>query len=207
MNRKEHWENIYTTKADDEVSWTQREPEASLLLIREVASSGRVIDVGSGTSILIERLLDSQYSLTVLDISQAALNRARQKLGERALYVRWVVADITTVGAIGEFDVWHDRAVFHFLTAKEDRQKYVQLAAQSIPVGGHLIVGTFALDGPEKCSGLVVERYDRQKLIHEFGEHFAFKREHSESHSTPWGKLQHFYFAVFERTNPGPTKS
>jgi len=116
MSRKEHWENVYTTKTDNEVSWTQTDPRTSFTLITEVARHGKVIDVGGGTSVLTDRLLDAGFAVTVLDISQAALNRARQRLGARASQVRWIAADVTAIGDLGAFDVWHDRAVFHFLT-------------------------------------------------------------------------------------------
>lgn len=201
MDRKTHWETIYSTKSDDEVSWTQSDPEISLKLIQEATSGGRLVDVGSGTSVLIERLLQLPYRLTVLDISQAALNRAMQRLGDRASQIKWLTADVTTVEEIGTFDVWHDRAVFHFLTEPTDRRKYINLAARSIPAGGHLIIGTFALNGPEKCSGLIVERYDGKKLIGEFGEFFNMKKEFSDSHTTPWGKSQLFYYAILERND------
>jgi rhodanese-related sulfurtransferase len=201
MSQKEHWENVYATKADNEVSWTQTDPRTSLMLINEVAPRGTVIDVGGGTSVVADRLLDAGYSLTVLDISEAALVRARQRLGARASQVRWVAADVTTIGDLGTFDVWHDRAVFHFLTDPADRRKYVALAERSIPVGGHLVIGSFALDGPEKCSGLSVERYDGKKLDSEFRAGFIRTKELAEMHVTPWGKPQQFHYAVFERAN------
>jgi SAM-dependent methyltransferase len=199
MDRKAHWENVYGTKSDSEVSWTQSDPRASLELIHEVATGGDVIDVGGGTSVLVDRLLDDGYGVSVLDISEAALLRAKERLGERASRVRWIVSDVTTAPNLGTFDIWHDRAVFHFLTDPEDRTKYVALAKGSVKVGGHLIMGTFALDGPEKCSGLAVERYDGAKLAAALGPGFRLKKELSETHLTPWGKPQAFFFAVFER--------
>lgn len=201
MSRKEHWENVYATKTDAEVSWTQVDPRTSLMLITEVAPRGMVIDVGGGTSVLVDRLLDAGYALTVLDISQGALDRARQRLGARASQVRWVAGDVTAVDDLVPFDVWHDRAVFHFLTDPGDRRKYIALAERSVPVGGHLVIGTFALDGPEKCSGLPVERYDGKKLAAELGNGFYLKKELAETHLTPWGKPQQFHYAVFERVN------
>jgi len=155
-----HWETVYTSKGDAELSWTQAEPAASLALIEEVCPAGRVIDVGGGTSLLAARLLDRGYAVTVLDISQAAIDRARQRLGARAGEVGWVVADVTAAPDLGTFDVWHDRAVFHFLTAPADRAAYAALLARTVPAGGHAVIATFALDGPEKCSGLEVRRYD-----------------------------------------------
>jgi SAM-dependent methyltransferase len=200
MSRQEHWEEIYSSKSEDEFSWTQTDPRISLSLINEIAHRrGTVIDVGGGSSMLADRLLDAGYSLTVLDISQAALARARQRLGAKASQVRWVAADVTTVGDLGTFEVWHDRAVFHFLTDAGDRRKYVALAERSIPRGGHLVIGTFAFDGPEKCSGLSVERYDGTKLDAEFGGGFVRTKDLTEIHITPWGKPQQFLYAVFER--------
>lgn len=201
MSRKEHWENVYVTKTDSEVSWTQADPRTSLTLINEVAPRGTVIDVGGGTSLLADKLLEAGYAVTVLDISQAALDRAQLRLGERASKIRWVADDVTDAGDLGAFDVWHDRAVFHFLTDAGDRRKYIALAERCVGVGGHLVIGTFALDGPEKCSGLPVERYDGKKLAAELGAGFNLKKELAETHMTPWGKPQQFLYAVFERAN------
>jgi len=200
MSRKEHWEEIYSSKSDNELSWTQADPRLSLTLINEVAhGQGTVVDVGGGNSVLADRLLDAGYAVTVLDISESALAGARQRLGARASQVRWIAADVTTVRDLGTFDVWHDRAVFHFLTDPGDRRKYIALAERSIPLGGHLVIGTFALDGPEKCSGLSVERYDGKKLDTEFVAGFARTKDLTETHMTPWGKPQQFHYAVFER--------
>lgn len=199
MSRKEHWENVYAAKRDDELSWTQADPGTSLMLIKEAAPHGKVIDVGGGTSVLSDRLLDAGYAVTVLDISQAALDRAQQRLGARAARARWIAADVTAAGELGTFDVWHDRAVFHFLTDAADRRQYAALAERSIPAGGHLVIGTFALDGPEKCSGLPVERYDGKKLAAELGAGFVLQREIAETHLTPWGKPQQFQYSVFRR--------
>ncbi|HOV77532.1 MAG TPA: class I SAM-dependent methyltransferase, partial [Sedimentisphaerales bacterium] len=148
MDRKEHWESIYLTKADAEMSWTQPDPRSSLALIREACPSGSVIDVGGGTSVLVDRPLDAGYAVVVLDISEAALVRARDRLGTRAGEVRWIVADVTVVPDLGPFDVWHDRAVFHFLTDPTDRAAYVSMLSRAVPVGGHVVIATFALDGP-----------------------------------------------------------
>jgi SAM-dependent methyltransferase len=159
MGTKEHWENVYVAKSDSDVSWTQPDPQMSLALIVEVCSPpGRVIDVGGGTSPLVERLLDAGYAVTVLDISDAALARSRERLAERASSVRWLAADITAAPEVGQYDVWHDRAVFHFLTRPEDRQRYVELVTRELPPEGHAVIATFSLDGPEMCSGLPVQR-------------------------------------------------
>jgi SAM-dependent methyltransferase len=202
MSRKDHWDSIYSAKTDGEISWTQTDPRTSLSLIHEVLPRGAIIDVGGGTSVLAQRLIEEGYALTVLDISQAALARSKERLGERATEVRWVVADVTGIDDVGRFDLWHDRAVFHFLTDPGDRRRYVALAERSVAVGGHVVIGTFALDGPDKCSGLPVERYDGRKLTEAFGDSFALKREIAETHVTPWGKPQRFTFALLERVTP-----
>jgi SAM-dependent methyltransferase len=199
VSRKEHWESVYTSKGDAEVSWTQAEPRTSLSLIEGVCPSGRVIDVGGGTSVLAGRLVEAGHRVTVLDISEAALRRARERLGEGAGRVRWVVADVTRGPVLEPADVWHDRAVFHFLTEPAARAAYVDLLVKTVPVGGHAIIATFALDGPEKCSGLPVCRYDGAALASELGERLALLRSLPETHLTPWGKPQSFQYGVFRR--------
>ena len=194
-----HWETVYTSKSDAELSWTQQEPTTSLTLIEDVCPAGRVIDVGGGTSLLAERLLDRGYAVTVLDISQAAIDRARQRLGARITEVSWIVADVTAGPDLGTFDVWHDRAVFHFLTASGDRAAYAALLARTVPVGGHAVIATFAPDGPEKCSGLEVRRYDGRALAAELGPRFHVLRSVPELHRTPWGAVQSFQYSLFER--------
>src|SRR5687767_5881994 len=154
---KEHWEAVYTAKSDAEVSWTQPDPRLSLSLITEVCPPpGRVVDVGGGTSALAERLMEGGYDVAVLDIAEAALARARNRLGGRADRIRWIAADVTAHPDLGEFDVWHDRAVFHFLTDPSQRAAYTSLLRKTIRVGGNAVISTFALDGPDSCSGLPV---------------------------------------------------
>ena len=199
MSVKEHWEKLYSSMPDSEVSWTQPEPRTSLSLIREACPSGRIIDVGGGTSVLADRLLDAGYSVAVLDISAAALDRARDRLHTRADQVLWTVADVTAAPDLGTFDVWHDRAVFHFLTKPADRAAYVALLRGTVPVGGHVIIATFAMDGPEKCSGLPVQRYDGRSLRAELGVGFDLVKSVPEVHLTPWGKPQPFQYSVFGR--------
>ena len=158
-----------------------------------------MIDVGGGASLLAERLLERGYSVTVLDISKTAIDRARSRIGDRASQIQWIVADVTENPQLGSFEVWHDRAVFHFLTASADRAAYTALLARTVPVGGHLIIATFALDGPEKCSGLEVRRYDGQKLSSELGPRFDLLRSVPELHLTPWGGRQSFQYSLFKR--------
>lgn len=195
-----HWNSLYATNMDSEVSWTELEPRRSLSLIASACPApARVIDVGGGTSPLPGRLLDAGYEVAVLDISEVALAESRRRLGARADQVRWVPADITSVPDLGQFDVWHDRAVFHFLTSPLDRATYVSLLSRTVPLGGHAVVATFAPDGPDRCSGLEVRRYDEQSLAAELGVGFALEASSRETHLTPWGKPQSFQYAVFRR--------
>jgi SAM-dependent methyltransferase len=201
MNRKEHWETLYTKNKDTEVGWYQADPEISFSLIEKASPrQGSVIDVGAGTSRLPEKLLDRGYhNIAVLDISAAAVARNKARLAERAAHIRWIVADITEVEDIGRFDVWHDRAMFHFLTAPSDRRRYVELAGRTLPQGGHLIIGTFAMDTPPRCSGLDVRCYDTPSLAAEFSPAFHAVAVTSHTHTMPSGKLQHYIFLTFQR--------
>lgn len=201
MDRKEHWETVYATKGVDEVSWYQAEPLVSLDLIETACPQHeRVVDIGGGASVLVDRLLDQGFkTVAVLDISEAALERSKARLRDRARRVQWILADVTTVESIGQFDVWHDRAVFHFLTDAGDRRKYVNLAIRTIPIGGHLVIGTFAIDGPSQCSGLDVCRYDARLLATELGPSFELIKGIASEHMTPWGKPQKFLFNLFQR--------
>jgi len=200
--RLAHWQQVYQTKTDRETSWYQDEPAPSIELVREFAPpEARIVDIGGGSSVLAGRLSAQGFNVTVVDISQAALDRAMARIGELAERVRWIAADVTEIDDLGEFDLWHDRAVFHFLTEADDRKKYAALAGRSVIAGGHLVIGTFALDGPEKCSGLPVARYDEQKLAQIFNPAFTLVRSFHDTHMTPWGKPQAFFFAVMRRTS------
>jgi SAM-dependent methyltransferase len=200
-DRKDHWEAVYRANGAMGVSWYQEVPRLSLELIRFVApATARIIDVGGGASLLVDRLLDQSFSnLTVLDISEVALERSKERLGSRANKVQWLAADVTTAIDLGGFDVWHDRAVFHFMTDVVDRQKYVELARRTVRKGGHLIIATFADNGPVQCSGLDVCRYNAETLAAELGEGFSLMREAKETHSTPRGSSQAFFYGVFRR--------
>ena len=202
LDRKAHWEQVYSTKGEVKVSWYQDEPRLSLELIRAVvpATGGRIIDVGGGTSVLVDRLLELPFeAIAVLDISETALGKARLRLGERARRVRWLSADVTDVDDLGTFDIWHDRAVFHFLTDVSDRKRYVELARRTVPEGGHLIVASFADDGPKRCSNLDVCRYNAESMAAELSDGFSLVREARETHTTPWGSSQAFFYGVFRR--------
>lgn len=197
---KDHWDRVYATKREDEVSWYEVTPEISLDLIAatNVGSSARIIDIGGGASRLVDHLIDRGYrSLTVLDLSGEGLRLARQWLGERASAVTWVEADITKWDPLQSYDVWHDRAVLHFLTDREDQASYVSTLKRAIKPGGHVIIGTFGLDGPERCSGLPVQRHDPQSLSHLLGPQFKLASSRVYNHLTPSGRSQMFQFSHF----------
>jgi 2-polyprenyl-3-methyl-5-hydroxy-6-metoxy-1,4-benzoquinol methylase len=198
MTTKAHWENVYQTKAVDEVSWYRPHLEISLSLIESATrdKNSAVIDVGGGEATLVDDLVAwGHRDVTVLDISQAAIDVAKGRLGPAGEPVHWITGDITRVAMEpARYDVWHDRAVFHFLTKAEDRAAYVRQVARSVRVGGHVIVATFGLDGPEKCSGLDVVRYDAEQLHGEFGPKFHLLESISELHETPWGAPQQFIY-------------
>uniref|UniRef100_A0A0C1MVN9 Methyltransferase n=1 Tax=Tolypothrix bouteillei VB521301 TaxID=1479485 RepID=A0A0C1MVN9_9CYAN len=191
METKIHWEEVYQTKDTTLVSWYQEHSELSLEFIKlcGVDKAGHIIDVGGGTSTLVDDLMvDGFLDITVLDISAAALQVAQKRLGSRAGAVTWLEADITRAQLPHYFyDIWHDRAVFHFLTALEDRQRYVETVQYSVKPGGHVIVATFAQDGPKRCSGLEVVRYSPESLHDEFGDDFELVDSTRESHQTPFG--------------------
>lgn len=202
MDRQAHWQNVYETKAETEVSWYQDHPDSSLALIKGsgLGVTARIIDVGGGASRLVDDLLELGYaSLTVLDIAQAALERTRRRLGERAARVEWLAADVTRWTPPCRFDLWHDRAVFHFLTDPADRAAYAAAMAAAIPAGGQTVIGTFAPDGPERCSGLPIRRYDAAGLASEFTAHFEPVDAMTEDHLTPAGKVQRFQFCRLRR--------
>ncbi len=198
MNAHEHWETIYAEKAPNAVSWYLPHLEKSLSLIERAAPqrSASIIDVGGGESTLVDDLLADGYeNITVLDISKMAIDVNKRRLGAGAERVSWLVADIRNVELNdAAYDVWHDRAVFHFLTAVSDRVAYVRQAARAVRHGGHVIVSTFGPDGPERCSGLDVVRYDAESLHREFGRHFQMVESSKELHRTPFGTVQQFLY-------------
>jgi SAM-dependent methyltransferase len=202
MDRREHWEAIYGSRAPTEVSWYSAHLSGSLRLIREVAAKdASVIDVGGGASTLVDDLLGAGFARpTVLDISNAALLHARARLGDAAGQVSWIQGDITSVELPrSAFDVWHDRAVFHFLGTATDRAAYMRVLKASLKPNGHVVIGTFALNGPEKCSGLDVTRYDAEALGRELGAEFSLTANEAPVHVTPSGKAQNFLLCRFAR--------
>ena len=199
MDAKTHWEAIYASKAPDSVSWYRPHLETSLALIERAAmgnKSASIIDVGGGESTLVDDLLARGYeNITVLDVSQVAMEVTKKRLGRAAKQVRWITADITQVqGELPSCDVWHDRAVFHFLMAAEQRIAYVRNVANTVKAGGHVIVSTFGPEGPTKCSGLEVMRYDAESLHNQFGVHFRLVESSKELHRTPLGGTQQFLY-------------
>jgi len=203
MDAKPHWERMYHTLAPHEVSWYQEHPRLSLDLIHSTGASkaAHIIDVGGGTSRLVDELLAEGYQhVTVLDIAGRALELARERLGSRAAAVTWVEADITAVELPRDgYDVWHDRAVFHFLMEPEDRRRYVETMRHAVRSNGHVIVATFALDGPTRCSGLDVVRYSPATLANEFGADFELLKSTNELHRTPLGVDQAFLYCSFRK--------
>jgi 2-polyprenyl-3-methyl-5-hydroxy-6-metoxy-1,4-benzoquinol methylase len=203
MNTKTHWEHIYETKAPTQVSWYQEHAQVSLQYIRNtgIQKTDPIIDVGGGSSTLVDDLLtDGFQHISILDVSGTALQLARQRLGARAVDVNWIEADITQVVLPEQtYALWHDRAVFHFLTQRADRQRYIDSARHAVRPGGHVIVATFALDGPERCSGLEVAHYTPESLHGEFGEDFVVVDSTRETHHTPFGTEQKFIYCYCRR--------
>jgi ubiquinone/menaquinone biosynthesis C-methylase UbiE len=203
MDCKNHWQEIYKNRAPAEVSWYQDRPEKSLHLIRMtgLAENASIIDVGGGASILVDHLLREGFKhLTVLDISGAALSQSKERLGSGAAAVEWIEADITRAALPSNaYDLWHDRAVFHFLTIPADRKSYVEVLAKSLKSDGHVIMAAFALDGPPRCSGLEVRRYSPETLAAELGPHFKLLKSDKETHQTPFDTTQEFIYAHFVR--------
>ena len=202
MDPKSHWENVYRTKQPTEVSWYRAHLDLSLKLIEEAAGSrdAHIIDVGGGESTLVDDLLARGYrNLHVLDISATAIAVARKRLGAAADGVDWLCGDVTSFAfALHRYDVWHDRAVFHFLTAEHDRIAYVRQVAHAVRPGGHVIVATFGPEGPTQCSGLNVARYDPEGLQREFGSGFRWVKHCTDLHRTPAGSVQQFIYCRFD---------
>ncbi len=198
MDTQTHWEKVYTEKAHDAVSWYRRHLEKSLALIERAVPwrSASIIDVGGGESTLVDDLLARGYeNITVLDISQTAIDANRRRLGAASDRVHWLVEDICKVEMESSaYDVWHDRAVFHFLTSASDRTAYIRLVARAVPRGGHVIVSTFGPEGPVKCSGLDIVRYDAESLHREFGVQFRLLESFTELHRTPFETVQQFLY-------------
>jgi trans-aconitate methyltransferase len=203
LSRQHHWEKVYTTKGESEVSWFQETPALSLELIALVGAmrESAIIDIGGGASRLVDHLVSRGFQdLTVLDLSAAALASARSRIGSKAAQVRWITADVTLWQPQRSYDVWHDRAAFHFLTEPNDQAAYVARLRRALRVGGHAIIATFAPEGPERCSGLMVSRYDADALAATLGAGFELIDTRRHDHTTPWGSVQKFQFSTFRRS-------
>lgn len=200
QKNKKYWDSIYTTKSSNQVSWTQEIPKTSLDFIHsfKLNKDARIIDVGGGDSKFVDFLIEEGFeNVTVLDISSAALEKAKQRLGEKAKKVNWIVSDVTEFQPDTTFDVWHDRATFHFLTLDNQIVKYLNTLRKAVL--GYLIVGTFSEDGPEKCSGLNIKQYSEKTLTNELQNGFEKIRCLTEDHTTPFGSMQNFLYCSFKR--------
>ncbi|MEQ9499159.1 MAG: class I SAM-dependent methyltransferase [Deltaproteobacteria bacterium] len=203
MTTQEHWNRVYTEKDAQRVSWYRPHLHRSLAMFESIGvpRDARIIDIGGGASTLVDDLLDRGYTnVTVLDVSSTAIEVAKARLGDRASQVTWVVGDATTTD-IGckAFDVWHDRAVFHFLTDASARRRYIERLCCSLATGGHVVIATFALDGPEKCSGLPVARYSAESLIAELDDPYVLVDQTADLHETPWGSQQSFTYCLVHK--------
>jgi SAM-dependent methyltransferase len=211
VSTRDHWEAVYGRKAADQVSWYRPHLEQSLELIEGAAlgPEAAIIDVGGGTSTLVDDLLARGFTnLTVLDVSPSAIEATRARLGARARLVRWMTADVTQASfEIEAYDFWHDRAVFHFLRGEDERRRYVAAVWRAVKPGGHVLVATFGPEGPERCSGLDVVRYDAEALHAQFGGEFEKVRSTTEVHQTPWGNEQQFIYCLCRVRRPGEQNS
>ena len=202
FDRQAHWQSVYSSKDETELSWFEQSPAISLDLIRRSgAHSGTsIIDIGGGASRLVDALLDGGYrTISVLDLSEKALSVALARLGPRASQVRWIEADVTRWEPEQRYDLWHDRAAFHFLADPNDRAAYVDRLMRGTSPGAQVILGTFAFDGPERCSGLPVVRHDANSLKQALGESFELEETRPYEHRTPWGSFQRFQFSRFSK--------
>jgi len=202
FDRKKHWENIYQTKQLNEVSWFQPTPETSLSFFEQfnIPQEAKIIDVGGGDSFLVDHLLDRGYqNITVLDISESALERAKSRLGERAALVKWIAADAATFMPTESYDFWHDRAAFHFLTNEKEIENYINTVQQSIRPSGILVIGTFSEQGPKKCSGIEIKQYSETSMTERLTPFFEKIECITVEHKTPFDTIQQFVFCSFRK--------
>lgn len=200
LDKKKHWETVYETKNPDQVSWTQETPKTSLEFIRsfQLKKTAKIIDIGGGESKLVDYLLNDGFeNISVLDISSKSLEKTKNRLGEKAKKVNWIVSDILEFKPNTTYDVWHDRATFHFLTKPDQIKKYIKIA--KISVNGFITIGTFSKNGPKKCSGLDIKQYNENELTLEFKDGFKKIECLTEDHLTPFKTLQNFIFCSFKR--------
>ena len=201
-NIKEHWEDVWARKKSNEVSWYQQEPKTSLELILSIQPSkdASIIDVGGGDSRLVDKLLQLGFqNITVLDVSAKALERAKERLGKRAQLIKWIECDVRNFDSDDQYDIWHDRALLHFLTSDEDLKNYVELTKRHVKTGGYLIISTFSTKGPKMCSGLDTKQYSEESMKKLFSNGFDPVKSFEEEHVTPFGKSQIFTCNVFRK--------
>ena len=202
ISEQQHWDKVYSTKAEDEVSWFQLYPKTSMEFVEmfNLPLNANIIDIGGGDSHLVDALLDKGYqNIYVLDISAIAIQRAKQRLGERASKVHWIVSDVTTFEPPVQFDFWHDRAAFHFLTTEDKIYRYISIAEDAIKKKGYLVLGTFSENGPEKCSGLDIRQYSETSMSARFEISFDRIKCIQEDHTTPSNAVQKFLFCSFKK--------
>ena len=202
LDRKKHWENIYQTKDLKDVSWYQPTPTTSLDFLKQfnIPTTAKIIDIGGGDSFLVDHLLDLGYTdLTVLDISAASLDRAKQRLGDRATKVKWIVADAATFKPTEQYDFWHDRAAFHFLTQEQEITNYIDTIQKSIKPTGILVIGTFSEEGPKKCSGIEIKQYSETTMTDRLKKFFEKVKCITVDHKTPFDTIQNFIFCSFKK--------
>lgn len=200
MTNKNHWENIYETKNPDQVSWTQKKPQTSLDFISSfgLSKEAKIIDIGGGDSNLVDFLIKEGYEdITVLDISEKALEKAKERLGEKAHKIKWITTDIIEFQPTETYDIWHDRAAFHFLTTPEQIFKYVKITKKA--VSKFMVLGTFSKNGPKKCSGLDITQYDEESMNSQFAENFEKIKCITQDHTTPFETIQNFVFCSFKK--------
>ena len=199
---KEHWENVFATKGETEVSWFQKKPETSIQLIHacRLPKDARIIDIGGGDSYLIDSLIELGYTnLYLLDISEKAIERSKLRLGDNAKFVTFIVSDVLNFKPTEKFDAWHDRASFHFLTNNEDIAKYKTIVSNALNSNGNFLLGTFSDEGPLKCSGLEITQYSVEKILDLFEDTFEMENCFTEDHETPFDSLQNFIFCHFKK--------
>ena len=199
-SNKKHWENVYETKNPDEVSWTQKKPQSSLDIINsfELPKDAKIIDIGGGDSNLVDFLLDEGYeNITILDISEKALEKAKERLGGKAEKVKWIATNITEFESTETYDIWHDRAAFHFLTTPEQVSKYIEITKKT--VSKFMVLATFSKNGPKKCSGLEITQYDEESMTTQFERSFEKIKCFTEDHKTPFETIQNFVFCSFKK--------
>ncbi len=202
FNTKEHWENIYKTKQLNQVSWYQPKPETSIEIFNSFnfPKTANIIDVGAGDSFFVDFLLDNNFvNITVLDISENAINRAKKRLGNRSKKVKWIIANSATFKSSESYDFWHDRAAFHFLTKAEEISSYIKNLNKNLNISGKLVIGTFSENGPQMCSGIKVTRYSEKKMTETFQNYFKKIECLIIEHKTPFNTIQNFIFCSFKK--------